>query len=83
MNKLCLKGISLSLGITWSIGCLIMGWIGALGWGSEIVRLAGKLYIGYTPTFIGAIIGAIWGFVDAAILGLIIGFFYNIFVCKK
>ena len=83
MNKLSYRGLILSLAITWSISCLFLGWIGALGWGAELVRLLGKLYIGYTPSFIGGIIGAIWAFADGAAAGLIITFFYNICSCKK
>jgi hypothetical protein len=35
------------------------------------------LYIGYEPTLLGAITGAVWAFVDAFILGVLVAWIYN------
>ena len=83
MSKFNLKALALSLGITWSVGLLLMGWVSALGWGEEAVEVLSSFYIGYESSFLGGIIGAAWGFVDGAIGGVIIGFLYNIFVSPR
>jgi len=39
-----------------------------------------SVYLGYTPTVLGSIIGGIWGFVDAGIGGLLLAWLYNKFL---
>lgn len=46
-------------------------------WGTAFVELLSSLYIGYKATFLGSIIGATWGFIDAGIGGAIVGWLYN------
>ncbi|OGN61670.1 MAG: hypothetical protein A3F40_03810 [Chlamydiae bacterium RIFCSPHIGHO2_12_FULL_27_8] len=80
--KLSVKSFSLSFGIAFGIYMLFLGWVSAFGWGIRDVTIISNLYIGYGPTFIGGIIGAIWGFVDGAICGYLISTFYNYFFKK-
>jgi hypothetical protein len=42
-----------------------------------------SFYIGFKPTFLGGVIGAIWGFIDGAIGGVIIALVYNAIARKK
>ncbi|MEX0961665.1 MAG: bacteriophage holin [Simkaniaceae bacterium] len=77
-----IPSFTLALGITWSFSILMAGWLAAFGWGPPFVEVMGSFYIGYEPTFIGAIIGAIWAFFDGAIGGLIFSLFYNFFIVK-
>jgi len=78
MAKVDAKALGLSLGIVWSAAMLILGLTTMLwDWGSAWVDLMSSMYIGYEATFLGSIIGAIWGFVDAGIGGLIIALLYN------
>ena len=83
MDKMCIRSLTFSLAITWAIGVLFLGWVAIGGWGSYLVDVLGSFYIGYEASFFGAIIGAIWAFVDAAIAGFLIALFYNIFASKK
>ena len=83
MNSLNIKALSLSLGVTWAIGMLFLGWAAIFGWGFDVVDVLATFYLGYNATFIGAIVGAVWGFVYGALTGLIIGYFYNLFGKKK
>jgi len=76
--RLDMKALTLSIGITWGIGMLFMGWVSAFGWGDYFVDVMSSVYIGYEPSFIGGIIGGIWGFVDGAIGGFLISLFYNL-----
>ncbi len=82
MQKLSYKGLILALGFTWAIYLLFNGWVAIGGWATELVNVMGSYYIGYGPTFLGGIIGGIWGFIDGAIAGFLIALFYNKFIAK-
>ncbi|OGO95571.1 MAG: hypothetical protein A3F41_03965 [Coxiella sp. RIFCSPHIGHO2_12_FULL_44_14] len=82
MSKECAKlsaiNFGLASGITWALGVLILGWVGWLsGWGLRMVDVFASVYWGFTPTFWGTIVGAIWAFVDFFIGGLILAAIYN------
>lgn len=77
--KLSIIATALSAGITWGLGVLVAGWTSIYGWGNLFVSTMGSIYIGYEPSFIGGIIGGIWGFGDGFFFGLILSFLYNIF----
>ena len=69
--------MALSLGITWGVGLMLLGWIAAAGWGLKLVEVFSSLYHGYAPTLIGGIVGGIWGFADAFLAGLVMTTLYN------
>ena len=78
MAKLDVRALGLSCGILWALGMLIMGILNmAFNWGDAFVALMSSLYIGFKPTVSGIIIGAVWGFVDAGIGGVVIAWLYN------
>jgi hypothetical protein len=77
MEKLNVKALALSLGATWSFFMLCIGWTSMFGWGTRVVEVMSSVYIGYAPCFVGGIIGALWGFLDGAVGGLIIALVYN------
>ncbi|MDY6773658.1 MAG: hypothetical protein SVS85_00535 [Candidatus Nanohaloarchaea archaeon] len=74
------KAVALAGGLTWSLGALFMG-LGSMvfpSW-SSLVNWLGQFYLGYGPTVVGSVVGAVWGFFDAA-LGLYVFFWlYNRF----
>ncbi|KPJ68779.1 hypothetical protein AMJ44_05460 [candidate division WOR-1 bacterium DG_54_3] len=80
MKRLSLRAAILSFGITWALAMLFIGWVAMLGWGIRVVEVLSSLYIGFAPTFIGGIIGAVWGFFDGAIGAAIFTFIYNAIV---
>jgi len=82
MNKFNVKAFSLSCGITWAFALLILAWISSFGWGIRDVNVIAGLYLGYESSFLGGIIGALWGFVDATIAGFIFAHIYN-YILKK
>jgi len=84
-SKLSICGLGCALGVTWALGMLILGWFcwWTAGWGLQMVSVIGSVYIGFKPTFWGGIIGAIWGFVDWFIGGVIIAWVYNMCSCGK
>ena len=74
----------LAVGVTWAIAVFVLGlaaWL--FGWGIEVAAALSSLYIGYGPSFVGAIAGAVWGFVDGLILGVLIAWFYNRFLLAR
>jgi len=76
--KISIKGLALGLGVMWSLGILCLGWLAAaFGIGRKLVEVIGSVYIGYAPTFFGAIIGALWAFFDGALGGAILALVYN------
>ncbi len=77
MNKLNVRGLAIALGSTWALAMLFAGWASIYGWTTEFVAVMGSVYVGFEPTFLGGIIGAVWGFVDGAIGGLLIAIIYN------
>jgi hypothetical protein len=83
MEKLNVKGMALGFGITFGGYLLLIGWASMLGWGTERVEIVSSIYIGYEPTFIGSLIGALWGFVDGAIGGAVVTLIYNAVSKKK
>ena len=80
MQKINVKALGLSLGVVWSFlvfFCGLTAWL--FNFGGSFVTLFSTLYYGYTATFLGSIIGAVWGFVDAGIGGILIAWLYNKF----
>ncbi|MBW2986284.1 bacteriophage holin [Candidatus Woesearchaeota archaeon] len=79
-GKLNPKAFALAAGIIWGLACLIMGLAAAKGYGTGFEKLFSTIYIGYSTTISGSIIGGIWGFVDAFIGGYIFVWLYNKFL---
>jgi hypothetical protein len=80
MGKLDVKALGLSLGITWGASVLLIAWLAWLtGFGLDIITWLGKFYLGSGASFLGGIIGGIWGFIDGGIGGVVIAWLYNKF----
>lgn len=77
MNRLNVKALAVALGTSWALCILFAGWAAIFGWSLQFVEVMASVYLGYDASFMGAIIGAFWGFVDGAIAGVIIAFVYN------
>ncbi|MEN8195779.1 MAG: bacteriophage holin [Pseudomonadota bacterium] len=76
--------LGLALGVTSAIAVFMLGMMAWLfDWGIYVVAALSSLYIGYSPSFVGAIAGAVWGFVDGLILGVMIAWFYNRFLLVR
>ena len=77
MNKLQLVPLGVAFGVLWAVYVFCLGITAMFNWGGGIVAGLGTLYIGYGPSVLGAIIGAIWAFVDGLVAGAIIAWIYN------
>lgn len=78
-TRMSVSGLALGIGIYWGLAMLVAGWTSIFGWGTEFVTTMSSIYIGYEASFIGGIIGGVWGFFDGLIAGALIAFFYNRF----
>lgn len=82
--KINAKAAGLALGILWGVALALLVpmamyisvWTEGL---NTMISFLGSLYLGYEVSLMGAIIGAIWGFVDAFIGGYLVAWLYNKF----
>jgi hypothetical protein len=79
MQSLSIKGLGLSLGLTWGVGVIFIGLAGSVGWGRPVVDLLGSFYLGFGPSIGGSLIGGVWAFIDGAVGGIVIAWLYNRF----
>jgi hypothetical protein len=78
MAKLDVKAFGLAMGITWGGAMFLLGIVDIFtAWGDWFGLIMSTVYIGYSPTLVGSIIGGIWGFCDAGIGGVVIAWLYN------
>jgi len=77
--KLDVKAFALTCGLVWGFALFIMTWwLIALEGATGDSTFIGRLYLGYTLSPIGSIIGLVWAFVDGAIGGAIFAWLYNV-----
>lgn len=80
--KLCPVSFGLALGITSGLFLMFFAWAAAIwGVGGSVMDMYVSFYYGYGPTFLGGIIGGIWGLVVGFIFGAIIALLYDCIVC--
>ena len=76
--KLNIKAFGLTCGILWGLLVLLSTyWIIVTGSAGNTLALLQKFYFGYSVSWLGGIIGLIWGFVDGLICGAIFAWLYN------
>ena len=72
--------LAISLGIVWGLCVLLATWWVVILDSNNYHFYMSKLdtfYLGYTVSWVGGIIGFIWGFVDGCIAGFLIAWIYN------
>jgi hypothetical protein len=80
MEKLSVKGLTISIGVLWSFCTLLMGVTAMFGYGTLFVKDLSTIYLGYDATPIGILLGLVYGFLDGAVAGFIISCLYNLVV---
>ncbi|MFA4846438.1 MAG: bacteriophage holin [Patescibacteria group bacterium] len=82
MNKCHPVALGVALGALWAFYLVCLAIMASFGWGAEWIAPIASLYIGYSASIIGALIGAAWGLGDGFIAGVLIAVVYN-FVAKR
>ena len=77
MNQCSPNALGVAIGALWAAYVFFCGITAMFGWGVALVEALSSLYIGYSPSILGAIIGAVWGFIDGYIAGIVIAWIYN------
>lgn len=76
--KLNKNAFALALGIVWGATVFLVTNISLLrgGQGGTLGGLS-QIYVGYTFSFLGSVIGLFWGFVTMSIAGWVVAWIYN------
>ncbi len=73
------RALGVAFGITWGLFILILTWwLLIAGSPGEMVSKLSTIYLGYSYSWGGAVIGFIWGFIDGFVCGFIIAWVYNL-----
>ena len=85
--KLNVTALAMATGVLWAAAMLLVA-VANIAWptyGQEFLQAVASVYPGYkaTPSFGQAIIGALYGLVDAAAAGAIFAWLYNVFVSRE
>ena len=76
---LSIRSVALTLGIMGGASMFLLAWwLIIIGNAEGPTTLLERMYVGYSFTPLGSIIGAIWGFVDFGIGGAIFAWLYNL-----
>jgi hypothetical protein len=75
--KLQPLAFGIAAGLVWAFGVFFAGIFAMFDWGNAFVTMLGSFYLGYGPTVVGAIIGALWAVVDGFCFGFVIAWIYN------
>jgi hypothetical protein len=76
--KLNIKAFALTCGILWGLALFFLTWwLISFGGATRELTLIGKVYLGYTVSPVGSVIGLVYAFFDALIGGAIFAWLYN------
>lgn len=70
--------LGVAIGVLWALYAFFAGIFAMFGWGTLLVETLASFYIGYGASITGAIIGAIWAFLDGFVAGVVIAWIYNL-----
>ena len=77
--KLNIGAFALAFGIWWGVGIFIATWwLITTGAEPATTTFLNQIYVGYSVTPLGSVIGLAWGFVCGAVCGGILAWLYNI-----
>ena len=72
------KNLAIAGGLSWGLWLFVLTILStATGYASAFLQPIISVYPGYTITYVGSIIGLIWGFIDAGIGLYVLAWIYN------
>tara|TARA_B100001964_G_C14079341_1_gene529509 strand:+ start:707 stop:949 length:243 start_codon:yes stop_codon:yes gene_type:complete len=79
--KLNVRAIALASGIIWGGGIFLLAIFSIFfSTYSNIIIFISNYYIGLDVSFVGGLIGFVWGFIDAGVGGALFAWLYNKFI---
>ena len=73
------RALGVAFGLVWGLSILLgTWWLLFLGSPGTTIGMLSKLYIGYSYSWGGAVIGFLWGFIDGFVCGFLVAWIYNI-----
>lgn len=82
--KLNVSAFALTTGLMWGLGLfLLTWWIIAFNGITGEATFIGQVYLGYSISPLGSIIGLIWALIDGLIGGALFAWIYNSIASKK
>ena len=81
--KLNVKAFALTCGILWGIGLFVLTWwIIVFKGATGEITLIGRVYLGYSISPLGSIIGLVWALVDGVVCGAVFAWLYNLVAAR-
>lgn len=76
--------LGLTAGIIWGVAVMLgTWWIVIKGSAGATMGTLVNFYFGYSVTWLGGLVGLVWGFIDGFICGTVFGWLYNTLTCEK
>ena len=81
--KLNVKAFALTCAIIWGIGLFVITWwIIVFGGATGEPTFFGRVYLGYSISPLGSLIGLVWGVVEGLFGGAIFAWLYNLVTAR-
>jgi hypothetical protein len=81
------RALGVAVGLVWGLSVMVVTWwLLIRGTPGEFISKLSSIYLGYSYTWGGAVIGFLWGFIDGFIGGFLIAWIYNLvnkFISQK
>ncbi|MBN1824540.1 MAG: bacteriophage holin [Endomicrobiales bacterium] len=82
--KLDVKAAGVAFGLLWGFGLFFLTWWMILAGGAQgAPTLISRVYLGYSVTPLGSVIGLLWALADGFAGGVIFAWLYNRFLPAK
>lgn len=83
-GRLGVISFGLSVGVASAVLVFFLGIMAAFfEWGIVLAATLSSFLIGFGPSFVGSIAGAVWAFVIGFLFGLMVAWFYNRFLMRR
>jgi len=81
-RRIHVVALALAGGISWGVGAAALAIWAMMGYGMNVVEFMSEVYPGYGASIPGALLGAVWGFIDLFAGLFIFALLYNLFAGK-